>query len=834
MTLLSASMVGNPVGCMAALSAGIRRVPSGGRSSRRTLERELPVQRAGPTRRKRSIMQSNEVRKLVAVSLLCLIALLLTVPGVAQEQGWPRTITKPGGTLVLYQPQVDDWKNYEQVNGRMAFTITPTGGKQHVGVAVIELQSATNFDDRTVVLSNPQIKSLYFPSLDAATTAQMDQLVRSFINPSFTTTISLDRLAASVQKTKAPPPTASLKNDPPTIFVSFKPAILLMVNGTPTTAPIANSDMEFIVNSNWPLFVEKSTSRYYLFDSKGWLTTTSLQTNWTPTTNLPPGMSQVPQNANFASLQQFIPPPAGTAANYPMVYYSSTPAEIVVFGGQPQWAPIPGTQLSYASNTGSPVFKYTPTGAYYFLTSGRWFTTKTPIVGGWTFATYDLPADFQKIPATSPAGSVLSSVPGTPQAEDAVLIAQIPTTATVQPAAANQLQVTYAGQPQFQPITGTTMYYAVNTADKVIQVGDQYYLCQNGVWFVSFSAQGPWQLAQSVPQVIYTIPPSSPVYNVTYVTQVPASNGSVTASYTAGYMGAFIAGAAVGAIVCSGTGWYYPPYVYGGWYYPYPATYGYHTYYNSYTGAYGWGGSAYGPYGSAHWGAGYNPTTGTYGRGAEVSTPYGTRAAGQAYNPYTGGYAATRQGSNAYGSWGQSVYSKNGETAYTQHASNAYGTAASAQTSAGGKAAGVNTAHGTTAAGKTSSGDMYASHDGNVYKNTGSGWQSYNNGSWNNVQKPTTTSAQNYSQDHPSGTTSGYHPSSSSSWNDVNQEAQDRARGTQQTQHYAQDQHSFGSGWGGDHSGGGGGGWGGGDRWGGGGDRYGGGAGRFGGGGFRR
>jgi len=28
----------------------------------------------------------------------------------------------------------------------------------------------------------------------------------------------------------------------------------------------------------------------------------------------------------------------------------------------------------------------------------------------------------------------------------------------------------------------------------------------------------------------------------------------------------------------------------------------------------------------------------------------------------------------------------------------------------------------------------YADHDGNVYKNTGSGWQKYDNGGWNSVQ----------------------------------------------------------------------------------------------------
>ena len=129
--------------------------------------------------------------------------------------------------------------------------------------------------------------------------------------------------------------------------------------------------------------------------------------------------------------------------------------------------------------------------------------------------------------------------------------------------------------------------------------------------------------------------------------------------------------------------------------------------------------------------------------------PTASRSVGEAYNPYTGAYGATRQGSNAYGSWGQSVVSKNGNTAYTQHASNAYGSAGTVQTSAGGKGAATSTAYGNTAAGKTSNGDMYAGHDGNVYKNTGSGWQKYDNGSWNDVQKPTTTSAQNYSQQHP-------------------------------------------------------------------------------------
>ncbi len=116
-------------------------------------------------------------------SFLLGLILFSAVLSLAQDPGWPRTITKPGGTLVLYQPQVDDWKNYQQVDARMAFTLTPTGGKSHVGVVTVQMQSAANMDTHTVFLSNPQITSIYFPSLDPATTAQMDQLMRTFLNP---------------------------------------------------------------------------------------------------------------------------------------------------------------------------------------------------------------------------------------------------------------------------------------------------------------------------------------------------------------------------------------------------------------------------------------------------------------------------------------------------------------------------------------------------------------------------------------------------------------------------------------------------------------------------
>ncbi len=758
------------------------------------------------------------------------------------DPGWPREKYSNGTRLLIYQPQVDDWKNFQELTWRMAVSLTPKGGKEVVGV--VEMKGNTDVDNvsKVVVITNPEITGTYFPSLDNATKEKMDQLFKTFVPP--TLSVSLHRLIASVPMQQAPAG-VQLNNDPPRIFVGYRPSILLSVDGEPALSDVPKTNLKFVVNTQWPLFFDGESSSYYLAAGQQWLTASSVEGQWSPTKKLPRDMSKVPQDKEWSALKKIIPPSAKSDGVTPAVFYSDKPAEVILFDGQPVYAQIPGTQLTYATNTDSVVFVFTPTQQFYYLTAGRWFSAMD-LQGPWTYATPDLPADFAKIPASSPASAILTSVPGTDEAKDAILLAQVPTTMTVKPAEAQaKVKVEYGGgDPKFEPIKGTSMAYATNTQDKVIKVGDVYYLCLQGVWFMSPNAQGPWTTCTSVPQEIYTIPPSSPVYNVTYVTQTAEPDGTVQASYTAGYLGAFVLGAATGAIIANGSGYWWPPYTYGG-YYPYAATYGGAYYgaahYNSATGAYGWSQTAYGPYGSATRGAAYNPYTGTAARGATVSTPYGSRSAAQAYNPYTGTYAQTRQGSSPTAQWGSSYVSNGNKSAYTQHYSTANGTVATAQGSQGGKAAASSTAWGNTAAGKTASGNMYAGHDGNVYKNTGNGWQKYDNGGWNSVDKssssPNWSGAENAQQRSGSGdananraSQSGYNRGSqetsrssgsgsysrsgggsynrsgggsSSEMQNMQREAQNRSRGGQESQRFQDFQRS-----GGDRSGGGGG-WGG-------------------------
>src|SRR5437773_2226381 len=577
------------------------------------------------------------------------------------DPGWPREKYSNGTRLLIYQPQVDDWKNFQDLSWRMAVSLTPKGGKEVVGV--VEMKGSTEVDNvaKVVIITNPEITGTYFPSLDQATKEKMEQLFKGFVPP--TISISLHRLIASVPKQEAPTG-VQLNNDPPKIFVGYRPSILLSVDGEPDLSEVPNTNLKFVVNTQWPLVFDSENSSYYLAVGQQWLTTNSLDAQWSPVKKLPRDMSKVPQDKQWSALKKIIPPPAKSGGVTPAVFYSDKPAEVILFDGQPVYA-------------------------------------------------------------------------------------QIPTTIAVKPAEAQaKVKVEYGGDPKFEPIKGTSISYATNTQDKVIKVGDVYYLCLQGVWFMSPNPQGPWTTCTSVPQEIYTIPPSSPAYNVTYVTKTANPDGTVQASYTAGYLGGLILGAATGAIIANGSGYYWPPYVYHppyryAAYYPWATPSGgayYGTaHYNPPTGTYGWSQTAYGPYGSATRGAAYNPYTGTAARGATVSTPYGSRSAAQAYNPYTGTYAQTRQGSSPNAQWGSSYVSRGNQSATMGHYSTANGTVAGISGSQGGKAAGASTAWGNTAVGKTASGNMYAGHDGNVYKNTGNGWQKYDNGGWNSVDKPSSS-----------------------------------------------------------------------------------------------
>ncbi len=299
-------------------------------------------------------------------------------------------------------------------------------GKPVAGIEELSGRTMPNLETRTVSIDNIEIVAVRFPSLSDSEAEKMSELLRSTF-PGRPLIVSLDRLIASAQLGQDKVKPISVKTDAPPIFTSTEPAVLLAVDGKPVLAPIKDSDLKFVLNTNWDLFFSPGDSRYYLLINKLWLSADSLEGRWTPARKLPADFGNLP--SDWDRVKQAVPPRA-EPGKPPKVFFSAVPAELIIFAGAPSFKSIPGTQLSYATNTKSWVLRDAAQNQIYYLVTGRWFRADS-IAGPWSYAGNDLPADFLRIPTNSAAAEVLSSVPGTSEAEDAVLLAQIPTAAVI-------------------------------------------------------------------------------------------------------------------------------------------------------------------------------------------------------------------------------------------------------------------------------------------------------------------------------------------------------------------------------------------------------------------
>jgi hypothetical protein len=686
-------------------------------------------------------MRNTIILGLFLISLTIQVSFAQNIPSRAQtasDRGWPRAYSLPNeAQLVLYQPQIASWQDQKQLVAFTAVSYVAKGEqKPALGTIKLETETETSVPNRLVKFSKIKITETNFPTLSKEQTQEIVSELEKNI-PEQDRVIDLDRVLAFVDKSTINPKNVEgLKSDPPRIFLMQSPSILVNFDGEPIWSPIKDNELKYAVNTNWDIFQHAPTGMYYLRYDTHWLRATDLQGHWSNAGKLPDSFSKLPEDDNWKDVRANLP---GTPAKkLPKVYVTNDPSELILIDGEPKYEPVPNTGLLWISNTESDLFRLGKDGPVYYLVAGRWFTA--PGLGGhWTFATPHLPEDFKRISVEHPRSRVLASVPGTQQAAEAVLLAEIPQFARVNKKEITAPEVIYQGDPQFQPIQETTLQRAVNTDKEIIKVGETYYMCYQGVWFQANTAKGPWTLATSVPQEVYQIPPSSPSHSVTYVTVQPDEDDNddwVTYAAYAGYSGLMIGwGCAMW-----GTGWYYPPYYwYGGYYpiyYPYWRTYGYGAWYNPYTGVYGTAGRIYGPYGGAGFGARYNPSTGTYARGAFAYGPYGARGAAQAYNPRTGTYAQTRQGSNVYGSWGSTQVQRGDDWVNTKRFTNSAGNTTRVTR---GDQGGMISRRGPNGGGfvGTKGDNVYAGRDGNVYRRDANGnWSKWDNGNWNSAQRP--------------------------------------------------------------------------------------------------
>lgn len=702
---------------------------------------------------------------------------------------WPRQFDAAGQHIEVYQPQIERWEG-NRLGGRAAVAVGPKDGAPTYGV--VQFSATADIDKPTGLV---QLSQLRIDSVEVPTRPDAADMVRQALNtqlPPQGLTVPLEQLQASyaVAQQIAQSQRVPVRNEVPQILFATTPTVLVLVDGDPAWRKVAGTDFERAINSR-ALLMRDAGGELFLQAAGYWYRSESAGGAWevlqTPAASLISAASKAA--GGTPKPDPMLPANGRKPATAPAVLLATRPAELIVTNGAPQMMPVDGVGLLTVANSDHAVFVDPNSNLSYVLLSGRWFRAPM-LTGPWEYVPGEqLPAAFARISPSDPKANVLVSVPGTPQAREAEIAANIPQTASVSRAKAS-LTIAYDGAPRFEAIDGTSLKFAANTGTPVIDAGGRYFAVANGIWFVAPTPSGPWSVATEVPSAIYTIPPSSPLYYVTYVRIYSFTPETVVVGYTPGYMGVVVG---PGGTVVYGTGYVYPPYV-GAVYYGYPVTYGYGAGFgigmaegfafgfaagaiwgsaSPYWGPY-WGGAYGGNFVNVNqtnvygrWGQGtvthaqgYNAWTGTQWRGSAASGYNPATGAqfqgsrGAAFNPYSGNYAAGRQGSFSNPSTGSAGAGRGGvvgNAATGDYAAGRQVAGYNAQTGRVGAAeAGVtgNTQTGVQSAGSRgvvanpgkdnavawNNGNVYAGHDGNVYQHTDDGWQKHTSSGWEPVQ----------------------------------------------------------------------------------------------------
>jgi len=623
------------------------------------------------------------------VGLLAASAAWAQAPAPATDVGWPREVKAADGTVItVYQPQVESWAE-NNLSGRAAVAVKRPGvDEPHYGV--IELAARTTVDKSAdlVTLSSLRITKSSFPGASPEDAQKYLAALRASVTKQ-SWPVSAQALQANLAVTQArsKQKTVEVKNDPPQIIFRNVPSMLVMIDGEPALRPAKDVPALWRVLNTSALIVQDPTTKtHYLWAAGRWFEAKELAGEWKPAAAPPPSV----EKARAALGKQFDPLEGKTAdgksvfepGTLPQIIVATQPTELLQSKGEPQLLPIPGTQLLYMANSPNDIFLQFGPQTYFVLISGRWFGAKA-LTGPWAHVPgKSLPADFARIPPNHQMADVLVSVPGTPQSREAVIANQVPQTASVQRDVQPTPPVFDGGKPQWKPVDKTPLDYAPNTAAPVIRVDPKtYYMVQNGVWFTAAAPEGPYVVATTVPSVIYTIPPSSPIHYLTYVRVYSSTPTTVVVGYTPGYYGTVTTAEGV---VVYGTGYAYPVYVGSVWY-PWPPTYGF----------------AFGFTVGMFWGFAMSPPWHypcCYGGGVYVSHHNHINI------------------DNSYNRWGGK---------------------SSTITGPGGKTA-KTTQIGNTTVAKGSGGDVYAGRDGQVYRrDDAGGWQQYEGKGqgWSDVEK---------------------------------------------------------------------------------------------------
>ena len=182
------------------------------------------------------------------------------------DGGWPRMHDLPsGGTILVYQPQIASWDKQTHMVAFSAVSYRgKTAEKPALGTIKLEADTKVALTERLVSFEQMRIVEANFQTLPkercGEVVAQIDKTMSNDER-----VIALDRVLANIDKSQIVVKNVEgIKADPPTIFFSKSPAVIVNLDGEPIWSPIKDNDLKFAVNTNWDLFQHEPSATYYL------------------------------------------------------------------------------------------------------------------------------------------------------------------------------------------------------------------------------------------------------------------------------------------------------------------------------------------------------------------------------------------------------------------------------------------------------------------------------------------------------------------------------------------------------------------------------------------
>ena len=194
----------------------------------------------------------------------------------------------------------------------------------------------------------------------------------------------------------------------PEVIVSTVPAELLATEGEPQYTPIKDTNLLFVSNTESNIFMDTATQEHYALISGRWFKTKSLAEgpwSYVAPNQLPADFAKIPENSVKGFVLVNV---AGTPQAKEAVLENSIPQTATIdrkkattkvnYAGEPKFDKIADTNLEYAVNTGTAVFKEGT--KYYAVDQGVWYEADSPN-GPWTVSV-NPPKEVDKIPPSNP------------------------------------------------------------------------------------------------------------------------------------------------------------------------------------------------------------------------------------------------------------------------------------------------------------------------------------------------------------------------------------------------------------------------------------------------